>query len=251
LSDESYGYYDEQSFDESGKLKESGIKRKKYSVSQKDNFVELIGYSKNFHYLREKLELNNFEVSDLVFDSEKSFIKLVSKIDNSYQLISDTSFRNNPSSDTLFVDLSLSEDSVRNGSRFSLIINKDTSINSRKVQVVDSFNEQDGTGNILKIISQRDVSHAKSNGCDLIVDFLYNGKKWVCIQNYELNPIGELKIFRGVISEYFDSTGKGLYGGWLGYAVCNGSNGTSNMSNLFVLEQGSSVAYNLVYVTKI
>ena len=58
----------------------------------------------------------------------------------------------------------------------------------------------------------------------------YNG-------NWRRFPTGKawgLELFKGDPAIYFDGTGLGLIGGdWDGYAICNGNNGTENLSDLF------------------
>lgn len=60
----------------------------------------------------------------------------------------------------------------------------------------------------------------------------YNGN-WRKI--YSGNPT-EFKFFGGDPSTQFDGTGLGTVGGdWDGWAICNGQNGTPNLSNLFII----------------
>jgi hypothetical protein len=56
-----------------------------------------------------------------------------------------------------------------------------------------------------------------------------------------MDQIGTIKMFGGTISGNFDGTGLGL-AGWDGWALCNGSNGTSNLKGKFIVGYDDSDA---------
>jgi hypothetical protein len=59
----------------------------------------------------------------------------------------------------------------------------------------------------------------------------YNGN-WRKV--YTGAALGEIRMFAGPFSLYFDGTGRGLVGGDLdGWALCNGQNGTPNLEGFF------------------
>lgn len=62
---------------------------------------------------------------------------------------------------------------------------------------------------------------------------VYYGGTWR--QMYTGQP-DEVRVFVGDPSFYFDSSGRGIVGGgWDGWALCNGANGTTNLQNLFIV----------------
>lgn len=250
-SDQKHGYYTEVSFDTTGKLKETGIVRQKYTSSTTEGFLKLKAYQNSLYYLRERIDINIQETSRVVFDSDKVYVQLIPKSSTMYQLIDNDTFKNNLSSEIFFLDLSLDNTIIKNGSRFQVIIVKELLLRNKQLNVVTNYDINNNQGLILKTFTSRDVDYAKSVEQDLIVDFLYDGESWICLQTYQLEPVGSLRIFSGTVSNYFDSTGLGRYGGWLGYAICNGFNGTSNLTDLFVLESSSTTKYKKIYVTKI
>lgn len=250
-SDQVHGYYNEESFDSTGNLKESGLIRVKYDSTVEGGFITLTAYSNNFFSLRERIDINIEQTSKLVFSSSSNYLNLIPHESEQFQIIDNDSFRNISSTDVFFLNLSTSEDVIRNGSRFTLIIDKSTELRSTQINIVTNFNSVTGEGDVLKNITNRDSSYAKLNEQDLVIDFLYDGTEWNCLQNYKLDPVNEIKIFSGDINSYFDTSGIGKYGGWLGYALCNGSNGTPNLFDEFVIEPGNSSRYLRAYVIKI
>jgi hypothetical protein len=70
-------------------------------------------------------------------------------------------------------------------------------------------------------------------GRPLGVFMFYNGN-WRKV--YTGAGYGEVRLFAGNPSGFFDGTGRGILGGdWDGWALCTGSNGTPNLSNRFVV----------------
>jgi hypothetical protein len=68
-------------------------------------------------------------------------------------------------------------------------------------------------------------------GRPLGVFMFYNGN-WRKV--YTGVALGEIRMFSGPFSLYFDGTGRGLIGGDVdGWALCNGQNGTPNLEGFF------------------
>jgi len=71
-----------------------------------------------------------------------------------------------------------------------------------------------------------------ANGRPLEVRLFYNGS-W---RRFYTGKTGQVEMFSGNLTTYFDGTGLGLTGlDWDGWAICNGNNGTTNLSNLFIV----------------
>ena len=52
---------------------------------------------------------------------------------------------------------------------------------------------------------------------------------------YDGKP-GEIRMLIAAWSSYFDASGRGIHWGlWEGWALCNGQNGTPNLSNMFII----------------
>lgn len=69
------------------------------------------------------------------------------------------------------------------------------------------------------------------NGRPLAIYLYYSGN-W---RRFYSGKIGEITIFSGNPATYF-SSGLGIVGGeWDGFALCDGTNGTPNLSNLFIV----------------
>jgi len=86
-------------------------------------------------------------------------------------------------------------------------------------------------------VSDQDKIWAKTdgNGRPLGQFLFYNGN-WRRFYN---GKTGEKAYFDGNPATYFDNTGLGLIGlDWDGWALCNGQNGTPNLSNLFIANGG-------------
>ena len=250
LSDELHGYYNEESFEINGTLKPSGLTRVRYDTTDVTGFITLNAYKDSFYYLRQRIDINIEQVEKVLFGISSNYINLTPHVSTVYQVIDNDTFRSS-SNNMLFINLSKTEDVVQNGSRFTIIIDKETLLGNTQISVVSDFNITTGDGTIHKIISSRDSQYANINEQDLQIDFIYDGLEWNSIQNYRLDPGNELRLFSGSMLDYFDETGKGLFGGWKGYAISNGQNGTKDLSSLNQLEVGSTTNYLVAYCTKI
>jgi hypothetical protein len=63
--------------------------------------------------------------------------------------------------------------------------------------------------------------------------FYYYSGSW---RRQNTGLAGEVRMFQGNPSSYFDGTGKGILGTeWDGWALCNGNNGTSNLTDRFIV----------------
>jgi hypothetical protein len=70
------------------------------------------------------------------------------------------------------------------------------------------------------------------NGRPLSLRLFYNGN-W---RKVYTGNTSELKMFTGNPTTHFDNTGLGIVAGeWDGFALCNGQNGTPNLSDSFVI----------------
>lgn len=71
-----------------------------------------------------------------------------------------------------------------------------------------------------------------SGGRPTAIKLFYNGS-W---RKFYTGKVGEITMFSGDPASYFDGTGLGLTtADWDGFALCNGNNGTPNLSNQFVV----------------
>lgn len=76
--------------------------------------------------------------------------------------------------------------------------------------------------------------------------FKYYGGNWRRVHN---GVPGEVRMFKGDPTGKFDGTGKGiLQTDWDGWALCNGSNGTTNLTDRFIISahmdgSGGTAAY--------
>jgi hypothetical protein len=63
--------------------------------------------------------------------------------------------------------------------------------------------------------------------------FYYYSGSW---RRQNTGLAGEVRMFSGNPATYFDSTGKGISGTeWDGWALCNGNNGTFNLTDRFII----------------
>lgn len=119
------------------------------------------------------------------------------------------------------------------------------------VYLYGPFNDQDGqftyeirqdyvnAGNPGTLIYTIDSeSLAKGN---IILHFAYSEQEgfegWKS-QRYDFvqqeSDIGEMRLFSGTTTGKFDSTGKGISSRWIGWAICNGQNGTPDLRKTFL-----------------
>lgn len=251
-SDKVYGYYTETSFNTTnGLLKESGLVRKTYTSSPVTGFIELTAYQNNIYYIKNRLDLNFEELTVLSFPTDTSSLTLIPKSNQLYQVIDNDTFANNGSLEGFYVNLTLDTDLLRNGNRFVFIVSKDLSLSNKTVSICVNYESDSNPGEILKVITNRDSQMSKIREADVLIQVIWTGSSWKVMQDYELGQLGEVKMFSGVKSEYFDNSGVGKTGGWLGFAICNGSNGTEDLQDEFVLSEGSTTRYKKLFAKRI
>lgn len=90
------------------------------------------------------------------------------------------------------------------------------------------------TGSTTPAVNDQDKVWYKTDGAGRPVGiFLYYNGAWR--KTYSGKP-NEITIFSGNPATYFDGTGLGLTTAeWDGWAICNGNNGTVNLSDKFVI----------------
>lgn len=235
LPEDQVGYYSEKSFDSQGFLK----------PALEDRFLIAYGPSETVGYITLNLSPNAYSVLiDMIYKGDKIGVQTLTDLtniqlyelkvgrDKRYQFITG----NVTLSDDIYINLS--DDKAVEGNEFRIHFNcTSLNLNGKKIYIVRNYTT---SLTILKTIEQVDVYHMQNQDNGIVFDCIFSdlGVWSVCYQNYAAAAIPELKIIDGVLGNLFDTSGLGKTKGLFGYAVCDGRNGTADLTDRFLLGSG-------------
>ena len=103
----------------------------------------------------------------------------------------------------------------------------------------------------LKKLTIKDTRFLATSEAGIFLRFIYDGSDWIYSSVNEIEPRGKIVMFSGTISDNFDETVGSAAGiginEWLGWAICNGNNGTPNLSSQFIVGYSTSDSdYNAI-----
>lgn len=225
------GYYKEESFDDSGNLKENIGDRVKqtYTSDPELGFIELILSPLAYSRFRIKVDKGDIiGVRELVTFSENVYELKVGESKNYQHIVGSISLTND-------VYFTLQKTDAVEGNEFRIHFECDEIfLNTKKI-----FIAQEGTSPgspvIIKTITQGDVYAMMNQEKGIVIDCIYDGVNWFCYQNYDLGTSNEIKTIDGVVTELFDGLGMGRVIGLYGYALCDGRNTTPNLKDRFII----------------
>jgi len=235
FNDDEVGYYDESSFDENGQLNANPIDRtlKPYTASLTDGFIELTPNPRNYNILfQEIMTGDKFGVDHKNITNATPVTHLIVGRDRQMQVLH---FNDVVLNNDIFVNLKKQQENGNdcvNGNRFVIQIQGDIDLNGRNLKIVTDYVDPTNY-TLVRDINERDIAfikrHRRLQSSGLTMIFNYDGSEWwLAISNEYGTPIGSIVAYSGDITD-FDSSGLGMTPNTLGWAICNGNNGTENL----------------------
>lgn len=254
------GYLTEDSFDSTGNLKPvTNQTRTKYTSSNLVGFITLNESPNSFNRFSGRVDRYKPGVEFPSFGSNENVITLNASTNASNQVLRGSIFSSAFSE--LYINLATL--GVARGSEFVFHLSETLTISqSTIVNIVQDFQSTNSIGTVLKRLTISDIGVARNSDAGVSLHFVFDGR-WYCYQGYENPRKGEIISYHGNLSQDFDSgTGMGVSKGWIGCALCNGMNGTPNLSGRFIIgyspgntddpdlsETGKVVGNNLLKLT--
>lgn len=215
LPSDSKGYFAEISFNNQGVLKrEDDRVLKPYISDFSQGYIEVIAspnsYSKTIGTIFKGDKIGVETISS--FEGVQTHELVVSK-SKRYQYVSGAI---DLKEDVFF---NLSERGAVEGNEFRIHLDADIVSNGYKIKIVTGADN--GNLNVLKEIEQGDLFEMKNRDGGIVFTCIFSDKKrWeICSQNYDLGQPFEIKMFRGDVSEFFDSRLKGKVKGYFGWEI--------------------------------
>lgn len=238
-TDTGSGYYDESSFNvEGGNLKSNPADRTKktYTTNAVEGFIELVMAPHSNSNFRAKVDKGDIIGVNSFSSLASTLYELEVGVSDWYQYL--TGSPSLPGDDVYF---SLLTEGAVEGNEFTLHLNCDD-ITLGGFNIIIAYPGPGMTTVVLKTITEGDVYQMKNKKGGIVFKCVYSGSQWILSQNYELGRPGEIITLDGVINDLFDGSSLGKVVGLYGYALCNGSNGTPNLTDKFIIGAGNSLA---------
>jgi len=225
LSDE-IGYYKESSFDSSGALDLDRVINVPYNVKEnEEGWLKLYPHSYGVQHYKTKIDRLTQVSENFIMGDDFEFRTLIPGVNSRYQLLLTGNCVNSKDKDQY---INLDTISAVSGDMFVFVLSKKVAIGEKTLNITYGYSNLSSTGTIIKTISERDFGLADHVDNGVAVYVIFDGVSWYCWQDYQLTPKNEVTLVNVDINDrtFFDSSGLGVGNGWLGYAICNGKNGT-------------------------
>ena len=215
LPSDSRGYYTESSFNQKGVLRGEGDRTvKPYLSNFSQGYIELVMSANSYNNVVEtifkgdKIGVNTITSFDGVQTQELKIGK-----SKRYQYVTGAI---SLSEDVFF---SLSDTNAVEGNEFRIHFDAVIIPNGYKIKIITGVDS--GNLVVLKELDAGDFFEMRNRDGGLIFTCVFSDqKKWeVCSQNYDLGQPFEIKMFRGDVEEYFDSSLRGKKKGYFGWVI--------------------------------
>lgn len=231
------GYYDENSFTNGALNIPTAIVKTTYSSSLVNGFIKLLQSPDSIKAFENKVFKGDIIGVNVITSFANSVNSYVVGSQKKYNYITGTLTLTNDI--TIILDEFLSVD----GNEFIFHFNcTDINLNNHTITI----SQQDsGTSAIipLKVITQADIYSMKNKANGIKLSFVYSvTQKWILSQDYAGGSPKEIKMIDNVPSAFFDGNGLGKVQGLYGYAICNGNNGTPDLTSKFIMGSVSDIA---------
>lgn len=236
------GYYTETSFDDVGDLKPLLIDRvlKPYVGHATNGFCEIIPHPQNGRVITNIIYLGDLPgVEHRTLDVLTTEYQTKIGVNRTYQV-----YETVPAIASFASDIFIILDKNRadntpcvNGNRFVFWLKKNFILNpgvSIKF-VTDYVGPLSNT--LLHTITAQELAYINNSEYGFRKEFVYDGTDWICDNVHELGMFGQggIIMYSGALTGKFDGTGLGYSGEWVGWALCNGNNGTPDLRGRFIV----------------
>lgn len=196
-------------------------------VPNPNNYIALY----NKAYLGDKYGVNEYDLNS----ATPPVVHLTVGTDRQYQRFVGGSF--SISADFFinlekFFDYPLTTLPCINGNYFYIHIKQEILYSSGAFRIVQDYVDPTSYTELVKL-DGNDLSFIKNSPEGMFIRCTFDGTNWIANRVNEINndALGTVKSFyTSNFTTDFDSTGLGTSKSWLGWAVCNGLNGTPNLA---------------------
>jgi hypothetical protein len=234
-NDDEAGYFREKSFDKDGILytDPAKVERKRYHSAGTRGYIIFEGCPTSYRNFTRKIDLGDrLGVTVRNLDNANPVVLLTVGRDNQHQIFTSTG------SLGLTVDhaVALSTEGAKAGNIFYLSFDAKVNAGDYKIGVYSGYVNAGNTGATLKTLTRTELDYMGIPRRRVSVKCVFTGKDWY-LTTEETDPsrLGKIESFAEIDASDFDETGKGITEEVLGYRLCDGSNGTPNLSEQFIV----------------
>lgn len=225
------GYYSERSFDDYGNLKPALVDRikKTYTGHATNGFVELELSPNSYARFRTKVDKGDIiGVETYTFLNQRLYNLTVGVSKNYHHIVGDITLNDD-------IYFNLVKTGAVEGNEFRIHFEcNDITLGTKNIYIAQEGTTP-GSVVVIKKLEQGDVWMMRNQEHGIVFDCIFDGTSWFCYQNYDLGKPYELATLDGNPVNLFDANGLGKIRGLYGYAICDGRNGTVNLSDRFLV----------------
>jgi hypothetical protein len=237
-SDTVNGYYDEASFDSEGNLDQGAATRVTYTSSDTNGFIGLKRSPDSYvDYVRgittgDKFgygvfDLDNGNPENVFTVGEDDFVQRCQSVRGG---------AGSPMTTDQFIGLTI-DNNVRTGNTFTFIFNVGISNSGFGLTIRSGYESLTSPGDSIYSFTEEDFDYPFNFRRAVIIKCYFNGTAWEAYPiERDINNIGDIKMISSIDMSDFSSSGLGVSGkDHQGWAICNGSNGTFDMRERFIV----------------
>ena len=237
----SNGYYNENQFDEWGGIIGSPV-RTSYTSSLIYGFLLLnLATDSYYNLITNLISGDLYGIGDLTLIPTTSLYTLKTGVNYQYQRV----ISNIVLSQNIYINLSVV--GAKNGNSF--ILHFIPAFNPSITLGVYTLKIMTGgvSGTLLKQLRAEDVNFIDYSETGLFLKFTFNGTTWVYSSVNEIDKVGEVKMFSGVVTDHFETDGTGkATSRWYGWGLMDGQDGRPNLTGKFIAGLGGSGDYSTI-----
>lgn len=228
IPNDEVGYYDETSFlISTGELKPLEDRNEK---PYEDGLVELLLAPHSYLNFTNRVDRGDiYGVRTFTELTDPTYILTVKESELYNHIVGSITLPNN-------IKFILSKENARDLNKFIFHLQAD-SINLSGFSITIEQYTTEPTTEVLKTITQSDIYTMLNQEGGVKLTFVYDqdNQTWIFTQNYDTGRPNEIITMDGVFSDLFETSGWGKVKGLFGYHLCNGEDGTPNLSGRFIV----------------
>ena len=238
LPDDVTGFYNESSFDTEGILNAMSIDRVRipYTApgSITDGYIALTANPNNYSQFQDTiLTGDKFGATTITINNANPIQNLITGTNNLVQLVVGAI---NLSTNHVF---NLDTVGASNGNQFTIIFDVNVTPGGYGITFNTEYVNPGTPGTILHYFSPTDLDYMKMPRKQLVFDCRFVDGAWKAwLVESDTARLGAIQNFSTEVDlttdVNFDNTGKGVSDEYLGWALCNGSNGTHDLRERFI-----------------
>lgn len=253
LPSDTVGFYDESSFDTNGELKAATIDRNQVPYTTPtiltSGYIQLTANPDNY------LSFQNSVVTGDLFGTTNIIINNGSPI-NTFTVGTSTVIQQITGTITLSADhiYNLDVANAQDGNEFTFIFDANVSPFEHYISINTGYVNPGNVGTVLYRLTPTDLDYMKMPRKQFVFTCRFTQGQWIgWAVERDTCRIGHIEMFGLEVdltpNINFDNTGKGVSDEYLGWALCNGQNGTIDLRERFIAGSNYGVARDGNYGT--